>query len=453
MAIGNDSSHLRHISLSHSTSDSQASALRLIFTLFPEWEHSEGEVKLTRFTDGITNTVDGSSEIGQAPTDLVLATQGCETPARLHRRATRRRSRSSTSLRQRHGNTHRSGKFVYTKPFHGMEAECSTEETASHLLLASHNLAQPLLARFQNGMIYRFIRGKVCTPADLTKESVWRATANRLGQWHAVLPIHFTAPAPLSVPRTHSDDISITLSPLKSLPPVEKINAITPGKVTPNVWTIMQKWIFALPGNTERERVRNSTLQKELERTVAEFADLPGPGEDGLVLAHCDLLSGNVIMEPSSASSLESGNSVQTVSFIDYEYATPAPAAFDLANHFAEWGGFDCDYNALPTRSTRRSFLSSYVASYRSHLPPETSSPQKFSEADLDNLCELVDRFRGIPGFYWGIWALIQATISQIDFDYASYAEVRLGEYWAWREVEGTVKGELGLRERRWMQE
>lgn len=30
-----------------------------------------------------------------------------------------------------------------------------------------------------------------------------------------------------------------------------------------------------------------------------------------------------------------------------------------------------------------------------------------------------VDRYRGMPGFYWGIWALIQATISQIDFNYA----------------------------------
>ena len=56
-----------------------------------------------------------------------------------------------------------------------------------------------------------------------------------------------------------------------------------------------------------------------------------------------------------------------------------------------------------------------------------------------------------------GIWALVQATISQIDFDYASYAEVRLGEYWAWRaEVEGTrvAEGrEMPLREKRWAQE
>jgi len=68
-----------------------------------------------------------------------------------------------------------------------------------------------------------------------------------------------------------------------------------------------------------------------------------------------------------------------------------------------------------------------------------------------------VDIFRGIPGFYWGIWALIQATISQIDFDYASYAEIRLGEYWAWREEsEGSriaAGKDISVREKRWAQE
>jgi len=59
-----------------------------------------------------------------------------------------------------------------------------------------------------------------------------------------------------------------------------------------------------------------------------------------------------------------------------------------------------------------------------------------------------VDRFRGIPGLYWGIWALIQATISQIDFDYAAYAPIRLKEYWDWRAAtaEGVGPGEREQR-------
>ena len=46
-----------YISLSYSNADSQTSALRLILTLFPEWEHSDGNIEFIRFKDGITNTV------------------------------------------------------------------------------------------------------------------------------------------------------------------------------------------------------------------------------------------------------------------------------------------------------------------------------------------------------------------------------------------------------------
>ena len=46
-----------YISLSYSNADSQTSALRLILTLFPDWEQSDGKIEFIRFKDGITNTV------------------------------------------------------------------------------------------------------------------------------------------------------------------------------------------------------------------------------------------------------------------------------------------------------------------------------------------------------------------------------------------------------------
>lgn len=153
---------------------------------------------------------------------------------------------------------------------------------------------------------------------------------------------------------------------------------------------------------------------------------------------------------------VQEANAPETVvSFIDYEYATPSPAAFDIANHFAEWGGFDCEHHLLPTQSQRRDFINVYVRSYFTYLGDDNANIDE--QAEARKLFEEVDMFRGIPGFYWGIWALIQATISQIDFDYASYAEVRLGEYWAWRaELDGSRESageEMPLRERRWAQE
>ena len=155
-----------------------------------------------------------------------------------------------------------------------------------------------------------------------------------------------------------------------------------------------------------------------------------------------------------------------------FRYATPSPAAFDIANFFAEWGGFECNYSVLPTRSQRNGFIQEYLGSYQHHL----ESKDLDTEREAQGLFDQVDAFRGVPGFYWqvhalldqttlaanaqpkrGIWALIQATISQIDFDYASYAEVRLGEYWAWRGEQSGSRARTGterpLRERRWAQE
>lgn len=175
-------------------------------------------------------------------------------------------------------------------------------------------------------------------------------------------------------------------------------------------------------------------------------------------------MSGNVIIEPTRSGTTDVGergvqsNGTQqpSVNFIDYEYATPSPAAFDLANHFAEWGGFDCDFNVLPTQAQRLEFIREYVHTYFSLVERHEDSGVVDEESEVQRLFAEVDTFRGVPGFYWGIWALIQATISFIDFDYAKYAEVRLGEYWAWREeTDGSREAagkEQPLREKRWAQ-
>ena len=255
----------------------------------------------------------------------------------------------------------------------------------------------------------------------------------------------------------------------------------------------MQKCIFALPTDSNAQRARQAELQAELSRLVADLSQRPGLGSNGvsghlaspsnesswvvtrspadiclsfqLVFAHCDLLSGNVILpvKPSSAGQGTEGSSQEiAVSFMDYEYATPSPAAFDIANHFAEWGGFDCDWSVLPTRAQRRDFITQYIGSYFQHLrrkpDGKAALPAPFDEAvEVDKLMAEVDTFRGLPGFYWGVWALIQAEISEHDFDYAQYAETRLAEHQAWRDEESGRRAREGraisLREKRWAQE
>ena len=311
----------------------------------------------------------------------------------------------------------------------------SVGEATSQSLLAQHKLAPALLARFENGLLYRFIEGSACSPEDLRRPDVWPATARRLGQWHGVMP---TAEA-VATAGTQEKKWA-------------NINKLLPGKPAPNVWTVMQKWIAALPAHTKVEQDRNASLQTELEDCTRKLGHTNGLNGGEYILSHCDLLSGNVIIHPESN---QEAKGAAEVSFIDYEYTTPAPAAFDVANHFAEWGGFECDYTVLPTRSQRRAFIREYVAAYRAQSDSDPKSTSASQEQDAEELLGEVDAFRGVPGLYWGIWALIQAMISQIDFDYASYAKTRLQEYWDWKaEAAGNRKHtqEKPLRERRWAQ-
>ncbi|KAH8592468.1 kinase-like domain-containing protein [Bisporella sp. PMI_857] len=415
-------SSVRFIPLTYNPAESETSALRLILALRPEWENN-GKVEFVRFTDGITNTL--LKVVNKRPG---LSADDIDTEAVLLR--------------------------AYGK---GTDLIIDRErETQNHELLMQHGLAPTLLARFHNGMLYRFIRGSVTSPADLRRQEIWRAVARRLAEWHAVVPCLPSSHEPLSAEVNASQELGISASTQSKKDPIlqSSIDNVAPGKPAPNVWTVMQKWIYALPVETPADTARQALLQKELTRLVEEFSNRPGLGHNGLVFAHCDLLSGNVIIQPHTTGSTTPETS-KIVSFIDYEYAAPSPAAFDIANHFAEWGGFDCEHALLPTRSQRLDFVREYIKSYFEHLGQDQS--QVNQEAEAHRLFNEIDVFRGIPGFYWGIWAIIQAKISQIDFDYASYAEIRLNEYWSWREeIEGTrtaSKKEMPLRERRWQEE
>ncbi|KAE8371178.1 putative ethanolamine kinase [Aspergillus bertholletiae] len=408
---------LRYIAQSYNHADSQASALRLVLSLNPHWEGADNNIEFVRFTDGITNTL----------LKIINRKPGL----------TEEQIDNEAVLMRAYGN--------HTEILIDREREMK-----SHALLASYGLAPSLLARFQNGLLYRFIRGRPATHEDLVTASIWHGVARRLGQWHAVLPIGGAAAPALS------EVENVFLNSVDVHPSKKDIDfpLVKPRRSGPNMWTVLQKWILALPSATDEQRKRRLDLQRELERVVSELDDGEGIGEDGLVFAHCDLLCANVIAVPSADTSVTATDeSTATVHFIDYEYATPSPAAFDIANHFAEWGGYDCDYNMMPTCAIRRQFLTEYVGSYAQHKGLPESSQKEI----IDRLYKDVDRFRGIPGLYWGIWALIQAQISQIDFDYASYAETRLGEYYAWRrELDGSrakAGEEMPLRERRWAQE
>ncbi|KAH7326696.1 kinase-like domain-containing protein [Stachybotrys elegans] len=395
--------HIRFIPLSYDSHDSEASALKLIYTLMPQWASEDSKVELIRFTDGITNTL--LKAVNRRPG---LSKEDVDREAILLRA---------------YGN--RTDLLIDRE-----------REAANHELLMKYKLAPELLARFENGMLYRFVSGTVALPADLRRPDVLAAVARRLAEWHALVPCLPDA----SLTNGHAN------GKLNGSHCVKAATTGPHGKLIPNVWTTLQKWVRVLPTATDAQRKQQAQLQRELDLMMERLGQRPGLGHQGLVFSHCDLLCANIIIH----SDVE-GGPAQSVSFIDYEYGTPSPAAFDLANHFAEWAGYECDYSAVPTRSQRRAFITEYIQTYF-RLRGETPDINQ----EIEKLMAEVDVFRGLPGFYWGIWSLIQAMISEIDFDYASYAEERLGEYWAYKaETDGSRAAsnkDMPLREKTWSQ-
>lgn len=234
---------IKFIPVSFRGDDDHASATKLILQLRPEWR--EDGVKFVRFTDGITNTLLKALRKNSPDPDtdaLLLRAYGNGTDLIIDR----------------------------------------LRETQNHELLWRHGLAPELLARFENGMLYRYIPGSVTAPADLRKEEIYRAVAKKLAQWHATVPC---LPGKTGHNRrlSRADGQGMVI-PEDAVEYQRAVDGVAPGKPTPNVWTVMQKWIFALPADTEKQRARQAELQKELKWVVAEFSNREGLGKNGVSL-------------------------------------------------------------------------------------------------------------------------------------------------------------------------
>ncbi|XP_016134153.1 ethanolamine kinase 1-like isoform X2 [Sinocyclocheilus grahami] len=135
-----------------------------------------------------------------------------------------------------------------------------------------------------------------------------------------------------------------------------------------------------------------------------------------VVLCHNDLLCKNIIYNQ------QEGN----VKFIDYEYAGYNYQAFDIGNHFNEFAGLnEVDYTLYPGRELQLQWLRAYLEAYEEYKSQGT----QVSNTEVEVLYVQVNRFALASHFIWGLWALIQAQYSTIDFDFLGYAVLRFSQY------------------------
>nr|XP_019573369.1 PREDICTED: choline/ethanolamine kinase isoform X1 [Rhinolophus sinicus] len=185
------------------------------------------------------------------------------------------------------------------------------------------------------------------------------------------------------------------------------------------------KQILDLPptGLPQMNLLEMYSLKDEMGNLRKLLDSTPSP----VVFCHNDIQEGNILLlsEPENADSLM---------LVDFEYSGYNYRGFDIGNHFCEWV-YDYTHEEwpfykaqpadYPTRAQQLHFIRHYLAEVKKG---ETVSQEEQRKLEDDLLVE-VNRYALASHFFWGLWSILQASMSTIEFGYLEYAQSRFQFY------------------------
>jgi len=235
------------------------------------------------------------------------------------------------------------------------------QEIESMKLLAKHGLGTPLLAEFNNGICYHYVEGKPISIEEIQLENIFSLVAEKLAKIHQI--------------------------PLES-----KQNVL---------WTRIENFIELAPEFEEEEHYGNGIFncKDDLVKEFNFLKELLENCDSSLVFCHLDLNFPNILYDGSE------------VNFIDVEYAGCTYAAFDIANHFVQYVGVQdvLDWvKWFPKKDFQISWLRKYYAAFSDTI----------SESQIEATYQLVQKFVLCSHLHWGAWNLVQAKVSELDYDF-----------------------------------
>ncbi|XP_029909944.1 ethanolamine kinase 1 [Myripristis murdjan] len=253
----------------------------------------------------------------------------------------------------------------------------------------AHGCGPQIYCSFQNGICYEFVRGAVLDDELLHQPSIYRLIAAEMGKIHSIQH-KCNLPAEPLLWTKMSQFLSLAQDSISNAPSKQRPHSKVPS--------------FEI-------------LSAEMESLKRHLSQIDSP----VVLCHNDLLTKNIIYNHKEG----------MVKFIDYEYADYNYQAFDIGNHFNEFAGVnDVDYSLYPGQELQRDWLTAYLESYKHSTGCEVT----VTEGEITQLYIQVCKFSLASNFFWGLWAILQARYSSIDFDFQRYARARLNFYFEKKE-------------------
>ncbi|XP_018408390.1 PREDICTED: choline kinase alpha [Nanorana parkeri] len=174
----------------------------------------------------------------------------------------------------------------------------------------------------------------------------------------------------------------------------------------------------------------NTLLSYNLSKEMGTLRSLLESTPSPVVFCHNDCQEGNILLLEGRENSEK-----QKLMLIDFEYSSYNYRGFDIGNHFCEWmydytyekfPFFKANFSKYPTKKQQLHFISSYMAEFQPGF--ENLSNEERSKIENAMLTE-INRFALASHFFWGLWSIVQAKISSIEFGYMEYAMARFDAY------------------------
>jgi ethanolamine kinase len=196
-----------------------------------------------------------------------------------------------------------------------------------------------------------------------------------------------------------------------------------PSLTRPTLWSTIKRWTALGRRLTAEAGIPPAVDLAAVDAAAARLKAALAPLASPTVFCHMDLLAGNILVAEDGADLGETGPG-GGLQFIDFEYGRPAPRGFDLGNHWCEYGGLEGDWGKYPGLEARTAWAAAYLkaAAAATNAPPPTDAAIRALELEGD-------AYSLAAHIFWTAWAVVQAVVSGVDFDYSSYAASRLAEH------------------------
>ncbi|XP_058161067.1 choline kinase alpha isoform X1 [Dasypus novemcinctus] len=277
-----------------------------------------------------------------------------------------------------------------------MGAEATVLESVMFAILAERSLGPKLYGIFPQGRLEQFIPSRRLDTEELSLPEISAEIAEKMATFHGMkMPFN-------KEPKWLFGTME------KYLNQVLRIKFTGESKVK------------------QLQKLLSYDLPLEMENLRALLESTPSP----VVFCHNDCQEGNILLLEGRENSEK-----QKLMLIDFEYSSYNYRGFDIGNHFCEWM-YDYNYEKYPffranilkypSRKQQLHFISSYLATFQNGF--ENLSHEEKSVIEEELLLE-VNRFALASHFFWGLWSIVQAKISSIEFGYMDYAQARFEAY------------------------